>query len=206
MSYITNLNPVLEYSKTHTHLSDIIKKLRNSYKELKNDGNLMSNYVKMAPKFNFNIPVKRQLFSLIMSNSKEVSELVNSTYNVSETEQSLVKIFELDAETATILRKLETDLGLAKNTLVKKIPVFEREFLSVVSIYDQASKKHVIVSRCNTTIIIKQNLSAGEIILELVLDGSPHNIGPTNEIIESVNKNPKQRIDLPFGKKVHARD
>ena len=144
------------------------------------------------------IPVKKLLFSLISNAHKRD-----------------IRIYEIEQTNANVLQEIETTLGLARNTLIRKIPVFEQGFLPTVLVYtdkDLADADNDIIC---TRVVSRQNSGTGDIILDLV---SMSQLSSKTTVATTAATNRKEslvdssatiktiRIELPFGKKLHARD
>jgi len=107
-----------------------------------------------------------------------------------------VILFELDHETANSLRGMERELALEKGVLVKRVPHFEKQFVDVFVVktdQENFEEYNQIQSMTLTTLI------------QTLINLSTENI-EIDFLYRKLTKGKQARIDLPFGKKLHARD
>lgn len=163
-------------------LNHTLSELNKQYQDLKEDPDFMYPDVELSPKLDFVLCVKSRAFGILESST--------NSYDRKE-------IYNLDEDCANTLQKLESELGLSKNTLVRVVPFFEEGLIRTIfcsaSIDDERNDKTLDDGmELQIGMTFKKNLCSGQISVDFQS--------------KKLTKSRPKRISLPYGKRLHARD
>jgi len=202
-------------------LKDELTKLDLKYEQLGEVDNYESNLLMSEISPLIQLPVKEQLYEPFHYTEKMESS-ISYSYDPSKNNGCVhnnrvgnyLILYELSKNISDILRNIERRLEMAKGTIVKRIPHFERQFVDVFVVkMDNPTRKiefplPVSLAKNQTELNTTDNIT-GNMLLSASLQIVKNLDNRTVEIdflYQKLVKGKQARIDLPFGKKLHARD